>query len=160
MKVSGIICEYNPLHNGHVHHIRQTRANGATHIVGVMSGNFVQRGDTAILNKFDRAKLAVNAGVDLVIELPVAFSAASAELFATGAVSILHIPASAAFATRTKGHLGRRTLRFSRDGEPCEQPATDTDAPLAIELAGARVELTVDLTEGGHPSYEQLRDAE
>ncbi|MBQ2265523.1 MAG: nucleotidyltransferase family protein [Oscillospiraceae bacterium] len=90
MKVSGIICEYNPLHNGHVHHIRQTRANGATHIVGVMSGNFVQRGDTAILNKFDRAKLAVNAGVDLVIELPVAFSAASAELFATGAVSILH----------------------------------------------------------------------
>ncbi len=77
-----------------------------------------------------------------------------------GAVSILHIPASAAFATRTKGHLGRRTLRFSRDGEPCEQPATDTDAPLAIELAGARVELTVDLTEGGHPSYEQLRDAE
>lgn len=90
MKVSGIICEYNPLHNGHVHHIRETRANGATHIVGVMSGNFVQRGDTALLNKFDRAKLAVNAGVDLVIELPVAFAAAPAELFATGAVSILH----------------------------------------------------------------------
>lgn len=90
MKVSGIICEYNPLHNGHVHHIRETRANGATHIVGVMSGNFVQRGDVALLNKFDRAKLAVNAGVDLVIELPVAFASAPAELFATGAVSILH----------------------------------------------------------------------
>ncbi len=90
MKVSAIICEYNPLHNGHVHHIRETRANGATHIIGVMSGNFVQRGDTALLDKFDRARLAVNAGVDLVIELPVAFATASAELFATGAVSILH----------------------------------------------------------------------
>ena len=90
MKVSAIICEYNPLHNGHVHHIRETRANGATHVIGVMSGNFVQRGDTALLNKFDRARLALQCGVDLVIELPVAFATASAELFATGAVSILH----------------------------------------------------------------------
>ncbi len=90
MKISAIICEYNPLHNGHVHHIQETRANGATHIIGVMSGNFVQRGDVALLDKFDRAKLAVSAGVDLVIELPVAFSIASAELYATSAVSILH----------------------------------------------------------------------
>ncbi len=89
MKVSSIICEYNPLHNGHVHHIRETRANGATHIIGVLSSNFVQRGDAALLDKFDRAKLAVRAGVDLVIELPVAFSCAPAELYATGAVSIL-----------------------------------------------------------------------
>ena len=64
MKVSGIICEYNPFHNGHLHHIRETRKNGATHIVAVMSGNFVQRGDTAVMDKHDRARLAVRSGPD------------------------------------------------------------------------------------------------
>lgn len=89
MKISAIICEYNPLHNGHIYHIRQTRRNGATHVVGVLSGNFVQRGDVALLDKFDRAQLALRAGVDLVLELPVAFSSATAELYASGAVSML-----------------------------------------------------------------------
>lgn len=89
MKVSGIICEYNPFHNGHLYHIEQTRKNGATHIVCVMSGNFVQRGDTAIMDKLERARLAVKCGADLVVELPVAFSLAPAESFATGAVWLL-----------------------------------------------------------------------
>ena len=80
MKISGIICEYNPFHNGHLYHIKKTRENGATHIVAVMSGNYVQRGDVAIINKFDRAKAAVKAGVDLVIELPVAYSLSTAEV--------------------------------------------------------------------------------
>lgn len=90
MKVSGIICEYNPFHNGHLYHIRKTRENGATHIVTVMSGNFVQRGDTAIMDKLERAKLAVKSGADLVIELPVQYSVSSAEMFATGAVWLLN----------------------------------------------------------------------
>lgn len=89
MKVSGIICEYNPFHNGHLYHIRETRRNGATHVVAVMSGNFVQRGDTAIMDKLERARLAVKSGADLVIELPVQFCLSSAELFATGAVWLL-----------------------------------------------------------------------
>lgn len=89
MKVSGIICEYNPFHNGHLYHIRKTRENGATHIVAVMSGNFVQRGDTAIMDKLERARLAVRSGADLVIELPVQYSLASAENFASGAVHLL-----------------------------------------------------------------------
>ncbi|MBQ8298226.1 MAG: nucleotidyltransferase [Ruminococcus sp.] len=89
MKVSGIICEYNPFHNGHLYHIRETRKNGATHIVAVMSGNFVQRGDTAIMDKIDRARLAVRSGADLVIELPVQYSLASAEKFAEGAIWLL-----------------------------------------------------------------------
>ncbi len=89
MKISAIICEYNPLHNGHVHHIRKTRENGATHIVAVLSSNFVQRGDAALLDKFDRAGLALRAGADLVLELPVVFSLSSAELYAAGAVSLL-----------------------------------------------------------------------
>jgi predicted nucleotidyltransferase len=90
MKVSGIICEYNPFHNGHLHHIRETRKNGATHIVAIMSGNFVQRGDTAIMDKIDRARLAVRSGADLVIELPVQYCIASAEKFAEGAVWLLN----------------------------------------------------------------------
>lgn len=89
MKISGIICEYNPFHNGHAHHIRETRRNGATHIVSVMSGNFVQRGDTAILDKLTRARLAIRSGADLVIELPVQFCLSSAENFAAGAVWLL-----------------------------------------------------------------------
>lgn len=89
MKVSGIICEYNPFHNGHLYHIRRTRENGATHIVAVMSGNFVQRGDTAVMDKLERARLAVRSGADLVIELPVQYSLASAENFASGAVHLL-----------------------------------------------------------------------
>ena len=89
MKISGIICEYNPFHNGHLYHINETRKNGATHIVAVMSGNFVQRGDVAVMDKLERARLAVRSGADLVIELPVQYCLSSAENFATGAVYLL-----------------------------------------------------------------------
>ncbi len=89
MKISGIICEYNPIHNGHIYHVEKTRQNGATHIVAVMSGNFVQRGDVALINKFERAKTAVKCCADLVIELPVAYAMSNAETFARGAVHIL-----------------------------------------------------------------------
>ena len=91
MNICGIICEYNPFHNGHKYHINQTREKfGATHIVSVMSGNFTQRGDVAITDKFKRVETALKNGVDLVIELPVAFSLASAEQFAQGAVFLLN----------------------------------------------------------------------
>lgn len=90
MKVSGIISEYNPFHNGHQYHLNETRRHGATHIVAVMSGSFVQRGDAAIMDKLRRARLAVRSGVDLVIELPVQYSLSSAESFASGAVWLLH----------------------------------------------------------------------
>lgn len=89
MKISGIICEYNPFHNGHLHHINETRKNGATHIVAVMSGNFVQRGDVAIMDKLERARLALRSGVDLVIELPVQYCLSSAQNYAAGAVWLL-----------------------------------------------------------------------
>ena len=89
MKISGIICEYNPCHNGHLYHIEQTRKHGATHIVAIMSGNFVQRGDVAVINKFERAKAAVRCGADLVIELPVAYCLSAAEVYAKGAMYIL-----------------------------------------------------------------------
>lgn len=91
MKTAAIICEYNPFHNGHKYHIRQTREKfGATHVVCVMSGNFTQRGDVALADKYSRAKAAVMGGADLVIELPCAFALSSAEYFARGACHIIN----------------------------------------------------------------------
>ena len=89
MKTYGIICEYNPFHNGHIHQIEETRKHGATHIVAIMSGNYVQRGDVAMIDKFARAKVAVNNGVDLVIEMPVVYSLSSANYFARAGVMML-----------------------------------------------------------------------
>lgn len=89
MKTAAIISEFNPFHSGHRLLIDKTREAGATHIVSVMSGNFVQRGDVAVFDKFTRAKLALQNGVDLVIELPERISLTSAEGFAKGAVEII-----------------------------------------------------------------------
>ncbi len=83
----GIICEYNPLHGGHVYHVERARAAGADEIVCVMSGNYVQRGEPALLHKYARAEAAVAAGADLVVELPFPYAAAGAEFFACGGVA-------------------------------------------------------------------------
>ena len=89
MHFAGIVAEYNPFHNGHVYQVEQTRKAGATHIVAVMSGNVVQRGEVACFSKWTRAEAAVRGGVDLVVELPAIYVCSSAERFATGAVGIL-----------------------------------------------------------------------
>ena len=90
MKTAGIVAEYNPFHRGHRFHIEETRERtGAECIVAVMSGNFVQRGEPALFNKWLRAEAAVRGGADLVIELPVVYSCSGAEMFAKGAVEIL-----------------------------------------------------------------------
>ena len=87
----GIICEYNPFHNGHLYQIEKIREEfGAdTNIIAIMSGNYVQRGGVAIADKGLRAKCAVLSGVNLVLELPFPFSMSSAEYFAKSAVHIL-----------------------------------------------------------------------
>lgn len=90
MKAAGIVAEYNPFHKGHAYHIEQTRLAGATHIAAVMSGNFVQRGEPAIMLKHARAKAALAGGVDLVLELPLPWAIAGARTFAFGAVSLLN----------------------------------------------------------------------
>lgn len=90
MNICGIICEYNPFHNGHLYHINETKKiTGCDAIVGIMSGNFVQRGMPAFIDKWSRAKMALNNGIDLMIELPSIYSLSSAEFFAYGAVSLL-----------------------------------------------------------------------
>ena len=89
MSIAAIICEYNPFHNGHKFQI-ETQKNlfGTDGIIAIMSGNFVQRGEPAICDKWSRAKMALMSGVDLVIELPTVFATQSAERFARGGVSI------------------------------------------------------------------------
>ena len=90
MDTVGIVAEYNPFHNGHLYHLQQAKEiTGCEYSVAVMSGNFVQRGEPALLDKFIRAENAVKCGVDLILEIPPACAVASAEYFAKGAVSIL-----------------------------------------------------------------------
>jgi len=90
LPVIGIIAEYNPLHNGHVHHIQTSRRlTGADGVICVMSGSFTQRGEPALVNKWARAEMALKAGADLVFELPFVFSARSAYHFARGGVALL-----------------------------------------------------------------------
>lgn len=89
MKVCGIIAEYNPFHNGHAYQLQAARQSGATHVVCVLSGNFTQRGDAAMMDKLSRARCALAAGADLVVELPVVYALSSAEGFARGGVALL-----------------------------------------------------------------------
>jgi predicted nucleotidyltransferase len=90
MKVNAIIAEYNPFHNGHKYQLEKSaEQNKADYTIVVLSGNFMQRGTPAIIDKFDRARMAIECGADLVLELPTCYAASSAEFFATGAVSLL-----------------------------------------------------------------------
>lgn len=89
-RVIGVVAEYNPFHNGHYYHLQATKEiTGAEYCVAVISGNFTQRGDTSIVNKWAKAYMAICGGADLVIELPTVYSISSAENFASGAVKIL-----------------------------------------------------------------------
>lgn len=89
-KVLGIIAEYNPFHNGHLYHIKQSlEQTNSDYVICVISGNFVQRGNTSIVDKWTKAKMAMASGADLVIELPTIYSISSAENFAEGAIKIL-----------------------------------------------------------------------
>ncbi len=88
--IAGIVCEFNPLHLGHQHLLQQVRQAGAETIVCAMSGNFVQRGEPALIRKHLRAAAAIDCGADLVLEIPTPWAMATAEVFARGGVSILH----------------------------------------------------------------------
>ncbi|MBR0208632.1 MAG: nucleotidyltransferase family protein [Oscillospiraceae bacterium] len=131
----GVVCEYNPFHNGHEYHLRESlRRTKAEGVVCVMSGDFVQRGEAAIYSKFARAEAACRGGADVVFELPLLWSLASAEGFARGAVGLL-------------GALGAATLSFGMEAERTED--LDFLARKLLEpqtIAGIRALMAEDAT--------------
>src|SRR5690625_3404959 len=91
VKACGLIVEYNPLHNGHLYHIKEARnISQAECMIAVMSGSFLQRGEPAIIDKFHRTNAALASGVDIVLELPYPYAVQSSDLFAKGSVKTLY----------------------------------------------------------------------
>ena len=121
MKTCGIVVEYNPFHNGHRYHIQAAKEKtGAEYMIAVMSGNFLQRGEPALVSKFYRAKMALLGGADIVVELPYAFSTQKADDFARGAVEILHALGCERICFGSEsGHIDafRNTLDFLKEKE-------------------------------------------
>ena len=91
MKTVGIICEYNPLHNGHLHHLRKAKeiADGGV-VIAILTGYFSMRGDISVINKYDKIKAAIDNGVDITIELPYLLGTQNADIFAYNAVLLLN----------------------------------------------------------------------
>lgn len=108
MKTVGIVCEYNPIHTGHIKQIEYAKSMGAECIICVMSGNYTQRGELAIADKYSRALCAKSCGADLILELPFPYSSMSGEFFARAAIHIL-------------GSVGVDTVCF---GHECEDIST------------------------------------
>jgi len=105
MKIAGIIAEYNPFHNGHAWHVRQTRSlTGCDYVIACMAGHFTQRGEAACMSKWARTRMALECGIDAVFELPAMFAVRSADVFARGGVAIL-------------GGLGADILSFGSETE-------------------------------------------
>ncbi|MBO4978827.1 MAG: nucleotidyltransferase family protein [Clostridia bacterium] len=137
MKISGIICEYNPLHNGHAYLLTEAKRRSDA-VVCVMSGPFTQRGEVAILDKFVRARMALVGGADLVLELPPPFCSSSAAYFAEAGVSILSM-------------LGTSTLVFgSESGDLARLSAL---ADRVLSQAFAEQKEAVDLREGSATAH-------
>lgn len=132
-KIAGIVCEYNPFHLGHEYQIREIRKMGYEKIVCVMSGNTVQRGEFAIVDKYERAKTAIDCGADLVVELPYPYSSSGAEFFASAAVKIL---SSAGVGTLCFGSECADIDALKRAALVCEQ---DLFASTYKDISGVGV---------------------
>ena len=121
-RVLGIIAEYNPFHTGHMYHLQKAKEqSGAQYCICVMSGNFVQRGNTSIVNKWKKAEMALLNGVDLVIELPTIYSVASAEGFSLGAIKLLNnlkIVDAISFGTETSDFAALNNISSIVNEEP------------------------------------------
>ena len=125
--VLGIIAEYNPFHNGHFYKIEEAKKQtGAKYVVAVMSGNFTQRGNTSLIDKWAKAQMALENGVDIVLELPTIYSVSSAENFAEGAIKILDslkIVDTLCFGTETVDFAALNNIANVLHNEPKEYVA-------------------------------------
>ena len=132
MTIAGIICEFDPLHSGHAYLMAQLRQRGAEAVVCAMSGNFVQRGELALVNKLSRAEMAVGCGADLVLELPTPWAMAAAETFARGGVQLL--------AMAGCSHIGF--------GSECGDAALLQEAADTLLLPDLQADIRAGLAEG------------
>ena len=142
-KTAAIIAEYNPFHNGHRLHISRTKENcGAENIVVIMSGNFVQRGDCAISDKFSRTRMALAGGADLVLELPLPFACAGAEKFAFGGVGIADALGCVDYLSFGMECCGSDELNAAANALSDEEikPALDEMLSQGMSFASARTE--------------------
>ncbi|MFF2888028.1 nucleotidyltransferase [Paenibacillus sp. NPDC057967] len=156
MRAVGLIVEYNPFHNGHLYHLRQSvKLTEADAVVAVMSGNFLQRGEPAMWDKWTRTRMALEGGCDLVIELPVAYATHAAEWFAYGAVSLLEatgVVDAFCFGTES-GELAPllQAAEIAASEPPCFQALLrnqlDTGVSYPVAYSDA---LQAYLTEQGH----------
>ena len=123
-KILGIVAEYNPFHNGHLYHLNKSKElTDAKYTIAVISGNFTQRGDTSIIDKWKKAEMALENGIDLVIELPILYAVSSAENFADGAIKILNslgIVNYISFGTETDDINGLDKVATVLSNEPKE----------------------------------------
>ncbi|MFC4354354.1 nucleotidyltransferase [Chryseomicrobium palamuruense] len=127
MKATGLVVEHNPFHNGHFYHAQQARnATGADVVIAVMSGNFLQRGEPALVDKWTRAKMSLQAGVDLVVELPYRYATASAKEFASASIFLLNALKADSFVFGSEhGDIGafHQTVQLIRSNEHVYQQA-------------------------------------
>ncbi len=151
MRAVGLITEYNPFHNGHRYHIQQAKQlTQADVVIAMMSGNYVQRGEPAIFNKWQRAEIALNQGVDIVLELPFAYAVQPAHLFAYGAVKLLaaigvaDLVFGAEHADYDFGALARAAKTVTQDHEHFQSDYRQTFASQFNQLLVEQ--LGVDLT--------------
>jgi len=140
LKICGVIAEFNPFHNGHEYLIKTLKSENDTAVVAVMSGNFVQRGEPAIISKFARAKAAVLSGVDLVLELPLPYSISTAMYFAGGGIDVLNSLGAIdtlCFGSES-GNINPLTAAASQLNNPELKQALKAELAKGITFAAAR----------------------
>ena len=151
MKAVGLVTEYNPFHNGHLYHLNKAmELTGADISVAVMSGDFVQRGEPAVLDKYTRTSMALNSGVNLVIELPVNYAVSSAESFAAGALKVLdYIKADSIAFGSESGNIERlsKLAHILCDNEDTLYKEISKYTANGISYAAARQKVVEKLTD-------------
>ena len=151
MKAVGLVTEYNPFHNGHLYHLNKAmELTGADISVAVMSGDFVQRGEPAVLDKYTRTSMALNSGVNLVVELPVNYAVSSAESFAAGALKVLdYIKADSIAFGSESGDIERlsKLVHILCDNEDTLYKEISKYTANGISYAAARQKVVEKLTD-------------
>ena len=151
MKAVGLVTEYNPFHNGHLYHLNKAmELTGADISVAVMSGDFVQRGEPAVIDKYTRASMALNSGVNLVVELPVNYAVSSAENFAAGALKVLdYIKADSIAFGSESGNIERlsKLAHILCDNEDTLYKEISKYTANGISYAAARQKVVEKLTD-------------